>query len=825
MRKKIDGSITVFLVLVFLLILSVVLVGLESARVSGIKSSMTMACSSSINSILADYYKPLFEEYRIFGRENEKGLDDIKEQVEDYLTYVSNPLDGLKETKAQSFSTLPVQIEQISIDQIQSLMDGEAYGYYSQACEAMKYEGIQMVLDGMLKKCNMILELDGASKAFKMQTDTMSELAKLDELSMQLMEVIDGIHLKDGKIQFESNGRIKAKKVFVKKYVPFPIDSLKVGINHSFVYESLKDHYKDRDNLYIASESLIDQIIELEGSIHTYETECLSLEESIRKIDEEIASLESGKENHSDNIKDLQKERKDLSKNLEDEQKAMESAKKDKSKCEKELKKDIKQIDEEITALKKVILDAIQLTEKGIEQQENAKESLEQYENQLEGMKDEVAEPVKESLFTELENMKGYTGDSSKSTSVNYNYRSMKDTLEYDYSLLDKEIRGLSDVKIDQGGSELERAKELLEKNQEVFSTYSIACLDFDYSTINLEQSKDKSVIDTMKAIIDDGILGIVLEDSEQISKNSLENTLELPSKIATIQYADSDMDQGIGNLGILDESILSDLLDSFSKLSSSDGDLASFATDITQIGLFQLYVNEFFKDYTVDEEPSIETVLYPSVLDYEKEYICFHKDSDKENLVSMIYQLFLIRLIVNMIEIFSNPDCVKKAKLTATTLVAFTGLTILITITKLLILTAWAVMETLVDVTILLKNKKLEVMNQKKQHISYGELLTMSKSKIHEKAKSYQSKSSVSMDYDDYLFLFLLLQSKKNKCYSSMDLIQENLNKRYEGTFQFEKSIYGIRAQINYRIHRMFAIGADFNGGIPCKRELFLSY
>ena len=67
MVKKKDGSITVFLTLILLLILSLIMTILEGARISVAQVFAERALITSMDSLLAEYYRPLFDEYHIFA--------------------------------------------------------------------------------------------------------------------------------------------------------------------------------------------------------------------------------------------------------------------------------------------------------------------------------------------------------------------------------------------------------------------------------------------------------------------------------------------------------------------------------------------------------------------------------------------------------------------------------------------------------------------------------------------------------------------------------------------------------------------------------------
>ncbi len=68
MYKKPEGSITVFLSLILLLILSLIMGIVEGARVNTARIFAARALTTAMDSVLAEFYDPLMEEYHLLGR-------------------------------------------------------------------------------------------------------------------------------------------------------------------------------------------------------------------------------------------------------------------------------------------------------------------------------------------------------------------------------------------------------------------------------------------------------------------------------------------------------------------------------------------------------------------------------------------------------------------------------------------------------------------------------------------------------------------------------------------------------------------------------------
>ena len=828
MKSRYQGSITVFLAMIFFMIVSVVLVSLESARVSAVKSGMVMAISQSMDSILAKYYKPLFEEYRIFGRYEKQDVvlfDQFQQEMIEQLEYTSNPMLDLENQGGNAIYPLPAKVSNLSIPEIVYLTDHEGEGFYLQAVDTMQVMGAEELLQKMLKGCKQMEEIESASKAYEMQSDIVEEVAELDEITLEMMCLIDGITIKDDELQFKKSGLLKVQDSFVKQYVTYPISTARVGINHDLVYESVASSYINKDQVFQKAISLLEDLIEIDQSIETKEEEYEELSQRYDTMAQERASkkgAKKGKEEEKEDISELDALSEQMS-SLSNEISDLQEEKNEKIKtCEKE----ISQIESSLDQCKCVIEKAIDKAEEGISKQASAKESIKEYEENLDELKEGVSEDVQKSLDDELHGMKQYVSEEEGTKSINYDYNAMSDTLYANLEILKDKITYLKGKSIGSTADSFQNIIGTLKKNQMEISKYSINNLFFDYSTINTKQNESLSPIKRLKKLINDGTLDLVVEDMDKISKFKIKDKTNLVSTVAAAQKAEKDGGGGLKLLNAFKDNIMGDLFDEFSGLVSGEESVGDVASSFTQTALFQIYVDQFFKDYIVLEEPpKIETVTYPSVLEYEKEYICFGHESDQENLASMVSTMIFLRLIINMVKIFSDPAVKAKAQALAVTLVAFTGLAVLVTITEYLIMIVYAMIESLVDVAIILKGKELDMMNKGKYHVKFEELLGMSKELIMERANAYQAGTKTTISYDQLVFFILLLQSQKNKTYRAMDLIQENVNLRYEGGFRFHQCAYGLKAEVDYVIKSMFIGKYISSDGLECHRKFGLTY
>ena len=135
-RNSCNGTICVFLALVILLIMSLVLVFLESAGHAASKSYAQMLLKTSTGSVLGEYYGPLFAEYGILAIDS--GFDtkksDSKELERRLLRYMDD-------------NVWDYTCEDIRVTEMKKLLDENGTEFMSQAAEYEKYAAPEDVLD------------------------------------------------------------------------------------------------------------------------------------------------------------------------------------------------------------------------------------------------------------------------------------------------------------------------------------------------------------------------------------------------------------------------------------------------------------------------------------------------------------------------------------------------------------------------------------------------------------------------------------------------------------------------------------------------------
>ena len=192
----------------------------------------------------------------------------------------------------------------------------------------------------------------------------------------------------------------------------------------------------------------------------------------------------------------------------------------------------------------------------------------------------------------------------------------------------------------------------------------------------------------------------------------------------------------------------------------------SSVSTGAVDKGFFTAYLSEHFSNFTKGKEAH--------ALSYEQEYILGGYESDRENLEYVCKKILNLRMAANYL--YLQTDSAKKAEaeavaMTLCTLLTVPGITELV---KQGILLAWAYGESIVDVRVLLKHKKVAaVKTAETWQLQLSNLVKLGT------AEEVTGEKGVStgLTYSDYLKGLLLIEEREKLCMRSLDLIESNLH------------------------------------------------
>lgn len=131
------GEITVFLALILVSVWALLCGLVESARTAGARCYLRQALNSSMDSLLSQYHRQLWEKYRLLGLEYADGEG------------LGRELSGFLEPYLAAENWYPMEDEGMEQVEVVSLTDGNGRYFEEQVLDYMKYGLLQADWDGM----------------------------------------------------------------------------------------------------------------------------------------------------------------------------------------------------------------------------------------------------------------------------------------------------------------------------------------------------------------------------------------------------------------------------------------------------------------------------------------------------------------------------------------------------------------------------------------------------------------------------------------------------------------------------------------------------
>ena len=813
-RNSCNGTICVFLALVILLIMSLVLVFLESASHAAAKSYAQMLLKTSTGSVLGEYYGPLFAEYGILAIDS--GFDtkksDSKELERRLLRYMDD-------------NVWDYTCEDIRVTEMKKLLDENGTEFMSQAAEYEKYAAPEDVLDEITSRLKSLGDQKTITKVMEKRMDIEDELAIIDKKTLELMKLIDGVNLTMGAKTSSLLG-YEIEDWFIKKMFVGENTMTGTGINNPSVYARLKDRYADIVDLsstYRSALSLyagklkalssdMDKLEAMQTQIGVCNETIKALQKQIENTAKEIAALQTelanleenvpdddteqkGKEEYEQEIADLYADIDEFNEQIAENERLIADTTDIIEELNEKIMERQLEIGEIADSLKKVsdytytllveveskLIRVCDIVDEIAEKQEKVKPLIDDFESVLRTVGPVLSDDFKQELEETLDFMKAYVGyGNNKVTTTDFD--AIKKTAEYDLNLLTgidvEAYRFLGSDMYEEVTEKLGR----LPKDENIFYEFSYSGFSFDYSEIQ-ESALENKLVAEFENNVSDGYLSLFLPDNVKLSDNSMLSEL-LPSLWYEVEGEDEenldDITDGADDKG--GGELLSDA-DEGSGLS----DIADMVSDgFESLGsklLSSMYMRHQFKSF------KNRSAKGDTVLDYELEYILSGFETDKANLSAAATKIMLLRLAICTVYTLTQKDLKAQAQTLAISIMGFTGLPFLITIVKYLILFLWAAAQAVIETAAIMRGKKVPVIPNSESFCLTLAELPLFATLVDEKADNF-AESQLYLDYDDYLLVLTLLQSEKTTAARAMDIIQENIRYKYNDDFLINNAV-----------------------------------
>ncbi len=161
--------------------------------------------------------------------------------------------------------------------------------------------------------------------------------------------------------------------------------------------------------------------------------------------------------------------------------------------------------------------------------------------------------------------------------------------------------------------------------------------------------------------------------------------------------------------------------------------------------------------------------------LSYELEYMIAGKDSDIDNLKSVVHQLLLMREAVNYGYLITDSEKQIQAEMLAVAITGTVGMVALTKVVKHGILLAWAYGESIMDVRQLMEGGEVALVKTANQ----WQLDLENFASLTEKGNDKGEKQIGGLSYQDYLRILLLAENEQELTLRSLDMIELTMRKQ----------------------------------------------
>ena len=751
------GSASVFLLLIFIVLLGAIGILLECARNEGMKSYSEDIVSSSADTLMTEYYRPLWDEYHVLFMafaNGENQADYMKGYIEQYMQYSLDPRRDMTKLKVLKYghSIINPKVSDIEVKDIRRATDDEGMVYQKEAVSYMKYKGLEKSFEVLKEFMGKVNTVKPAAEILQEKMDCEEQLQQVNGKNLELIRVIDGIRM-EGRDDY----KVHVEPSFAKQLVNGTATMSVVGINNDYMWTKLRNKYVNVNSLL---SSLRDQV--------DYANE---LSEQIDKLEEEYRSYESNKEEGNN------KKREDL-------QQEIEEYSEEYSQLIGKMEKTCERFSNYIEKVQYCMEQACQIVKGMQKEQQCALAKQEKYRLKLEKEKSSVSQELYQGLMEDYEDMKNVVVGG-------LDCESLLNILKNNLMIL-KQVHGLDNITV--SSSTFGTIKYYAVTYIELFKEYSMSGITFKYG-VSSRQEKIENPISKIKEMTESGIMHLVLPDSIQVSNKEL-----------SIEVTEADEEQQLQVQGTIEGLDLVKNLKNVFKLFTSEQSLEfDDISGIPDIFLMLFYEEEHFKNL-LEEEAGKERCL-----EYEEEYLLSGQRSDKNNLEAVIDKVIIWRTVSNFISIMADREKRKMAYETALLIAGVTGIEPLVHVTQTLILVVWSLEEAMVDTAIMLQGKEVELIkNGKSFAIAYEQLLLMNHQKIQELASKAGKVNGATVSYEQFLRVLLFLGSGTSTRLRAMDLVNGNIAKWYTKEFHLSRCVYSYTVGAKVELYKPYIQGVE---------------
>lgn len=180
-RGRLQGSITIFLSLMLIVLISLFTVSLESAHLMAVRGQIGMGSEAAMYTLLSKFEKSLYENYKLLFLNDRQ---DFKSTLKQEMAYYEQPADSLK----KSGNHLLFTAETIEISKMVYLLDANADAFQKEVLEILPADMIAFLknqLGNSIKQLSQSITLTGYLNQM------MEKQPVLQEMTEQVSQLAD----------------------------------------------------------------------------------------------------------------------------------------------------------------------------------------------------------------------------------------------------------------------------------------------------------------------------------------------------------------------------------------------------------------------------------------------------------------------------------------------------------------------------------------------------------------------------------------------------------------------------------------------------------
>ena len=803
-NRRRRGAITIFLTIILIptMLFSAVLI--DGSRMASAKAMTQEASDLAAASALANYNLELKKQFGLFSIKDPDNMEAVyKESLEATLMaygfesnaeysdqiwqMMKSAVTGQKDYSGASFMNLyDFKVESASTEALYPLSEKEVLK--TQMVEYAKFRGLYVIMD-RLNILNNLGNLKTAAEENEKTASAMEEKMGIDEDNASADRAVQD--LKNSISEFKGKlGSLSSKK---EEYIAALKAQMQVlRVENTDTEEELDESVTEAAKKYEAKKQELEQAfrdtVTIAGTVRTKAQAAKGAAQSaVSRLKNFSGANSGGNENTAELAKDAENSANDYQKYVEAAEKILDASL-------------LEQLAKEDSSRMKNVLDKI---DKAIHMSDEAEEKEKEKEE-------------KENKITETEEQSEAETDENT-----------EENTRYYFFFLDFKTYSEETELVVQGTDSSRNYKPAVESVYKKYSELTGASwLDIRLTNQDSGQSEGKITKDYAKE--QSGSAGDSSKDAENAAKRSeisSEDYKNLPSRgeASEGKKANTGFDVEGSNLNASKDimsggkhSMLQDIgetmRDDILSLSYMFGTFKTRMTGVPKFTSEAMPESEKQNPYMPEwryahPEGELDMRFLPkkdrdTVLRAEIEYLIYGNRTDAANEDAVYATIYAERLANNMIALYGNDtvnEACHAAAAAAATGAALLGVPVPEPVFFWIFLTAWSVAETTQDMNFLVSGGYKIPLIKTSKNVLLDELPTQGV-----KVTDYED-TSLLVSYEDYLLILLVLKGEEKRIIRSADLIQVNMRKNGQSSFEMEKAFTCLKADTQMSIRYLF--------------------